>query len=82
MANRKVVYQNPERIITNTVSVELFDKDGNAVSVIQEGNLFLLATENIQQICLLENILKEFKKMNFYLSTITDVEIGEDDGDL
>lgn len=82
MANRKVVYKNPERIIINKVSVELFDKDGNAVSVIQEGNSFLLATENLQQICLLENILKEFKIMNFYLSIVTDVEIDEGSGDL
>jgi len=55
------------------VPQELFDKDGNRVVVLADGNYYSLSAADNEQRDLLRKILKEIKKISFIIASLSEV---------
>jgi len=69
----------PGTVVLNQVPVEVHDDYGNKVEVAVEGNKFLIAIRDEEQMEMLSNIYTQLRKINFYLSQMIDQEINDYD---
>ena len=61
------------------IPIEIKNEDGETVEIHQEGNVLQVTVQDPESRQLLQNILLEVKKMNFYLSQIADIELDIDE---
>lgn len=55
----------------------LFDEDGNAVKVYEQGGDHSIAIQSVDMIRLLVDIKQELRLMNIQLRAITDLDVNE-----
>jgi hypothetical protein len=67
----------PGVVVINQTPVELFDEDGNPVTVVQEGSTVTLMVNNVHQMEMLRSIYVELRKMNIQLAHMTDMDLDD-----
>jgi hypothetical protein len=67
----------PGVVVINQTPVELFDEDGNPVTVVQEGSTVTLMVNNVHQMEMLRSIYVELRKMNIQLAHMTDMNLDD-----
>jgi len=60
----------PGMVIINPVKTRITDADNQEVKVAKEGNYFSLATQNLEQLELLQSIDESLKQICFMLGAI------------